>query len=303
MKQYKHERRELTVESIRELYGGSHIANDVLLVDNFEGGMKVDAPAEVQCLMCALCLEGECRYVVDAVEHVVKAGDIVVVGRGQTLSSISGDTVFKSIAMVLSYELFNESVKDVHDLSSFFLFTKNHPVYSLTAEEVATIREYYSMIHRKVDDETHTYRRETVISLFRALLCDIANVMYRTQCDDVPVSRAEEIFMDFIALVELHHSHERRVGWYSQQLCLSAKYMSGAVKSVSRRTPNQWIDYYVMRDLRVELRNTSRSVKEIAQSMNFSSQSFLGKYFKERAGMSPKEYRNSTLKARTDSAE
>lgn len=293
MIQHEHKRRELTVESIRELYGGSHVANDVLLVDDFEGGMKVEAPADVQCLMFALCLEGECRYVVDAVEHVVRAGDIVVVGKGQTLSSISGGVPFKSIAMVMSYELFNESVKDVHDLSSLFLFTKNHPVYNLNPDEAAAIREYYSLIHRKVDDESHTYRRETVISLFRALLCDIANVMYRVQCDDYPVSRAEEIFMDFIALVELHHSHERRVGWYSQQLCLSPKYMSGAVKSVSRRTPNQWIDYYVMRDLRVELRNTSHSVKEIASKMNFSSQSLLGKYFKERAGMSPKEYRNS----------
>ena len=28
--------------------------------------------------------------------------------------------------------------------------------------------------------------------------------------------------------------------------------------------------------------------------MNFSSQSFLGKYFKEHAGMSPSEYRNNT---------
>lgn len=66
------------------------------------------------------------------------------------------------------------------------------------------------------------------------------------------------------------------------------------MKSVSNRTPNEWIDYYVMLELRVRLRNTESSIKEITQGMNFSSQSFLGKYFKEHAGMSPSEYRNNS---------
>ena len=66
------------------------------------------------------------------------------------------------------------------------------------------------------------------------------------------------------------------------------------MKSVSNRTPNEWIDYYVMLELRVRLRNTEESIKQITEHMNFSSQSFLGKYFKEHAGMSPSEYRNNT---------
>ena len=86
---------------------------------------------------------------------------------------------------------------------------------------------------------------------------------------------------------------ERRVSWYSEQLCISPKYLSETVKNVSKRTPNEWIDAYVTMELRMLLRNTQRSIKEIAQSLNFSNQSFLGKYFKEHVGMSPSEYRRS----------
>lgn len=93
--------------------------------------------------------------------------------------------------------------------------------------------------------------------------------------------------------MEKKFRQERRVGWYSEQLGLSPKYLSETVKSVSGRTPNEWIDYYVMLELRVRLRNTEATIKEITQDMNFSSQSFLGKYFKEHAGMSPLEYRKS----------
>ena len=61
-------------------------------------------------------------------------------------------------------------------------------------------------------------------------------------------------------------------------------YLSETIKAVSKRTPNEWIDSYVTIELRMLLRNTQKSIKEIAQELNFSNQSFLGKYFKEHTG-------------------
>lgn len=76
-------------------------------------------------------------------------------------------------------------------------------------------------------------------------------------------------------------------------MCITPKYLSETVKTVSRRTPNEWIDNYVTMELRAQLRNTTKSIKEIAREMNFPNQSFLGKYFKEHVGMSPMSYRKS----------
>ena len=66
---------------------------------------------------------------------------------------------------------------------------------------------------------------------------------------------------------------------------------SESVKNVSHRTPNEWIDFYVIQELRIALRESSKTIKEIATELNFPNQSFLGKYFKEHVGLSPKEYR------------
>jgi len=46
-------------------------------------------------------------------------------------------------------------------------------------------------------------------------------------------------------------------------------------------------------ELRVLLKNTTKSIKEISQDMCFPNQSFMGKYFKEHVGMSPMSYRKS----------
>jgi YesN/AraC family two-component response regulator len=105
--------------------------------------------------------------------------------------------------------------------------------------------------------------------------------------------RADAVFTKFIKLVEENCKHERRVSWYAKQICITPKYLSELVKNVSKRTPNEWIDNYVALELRLILKNSTKSIKEITKEMNFPNQSFLGKYFKEHVGISPSKYRRS----------
>ena len=120
---------------------------------------------------------------------------------------------------------------------------------------------------------------------------DLSNIIYRVKEDKTPRSRSEVIFTEFIMLVEKHYIVERRVSWYAKQLCITPKYLSEAVKAVSRRTPNEWIDDYIILELRVQLKNTTKTIKEIARDLNFPNQSFLGKFFREHVGISPLRYR------------
>ncbi|NJO25503.1 MAG: AraC family transcriptional regulator [Bacteroidia bacterium] len=48
-----------------------------------------------------------------------------------------------------------------------------------------------------------------------------------------------------------------------------------------------------MLEAKLLLDNPALSIAEIADELNFSDQSFFGKYFKRLAGMSPKEYRQT----------
>ena len=104
-------------------------------------------------------------------------------------------------------------------------------------------------------------------------------------------SRSDVIFARFIALLQENFRKERRVSWYAKQLDITAKYLSEVVKHASLRTPNEWIDSYVVLEIRVLLKNSPKSIKEITEELNFPNQSFLGKYFKEHVGVSPSEYR------------
>jgi AraC-like DNA-binding protein len=149
------------------------------------------------------------------------------------------------------------------------------------------------VIKQKICDQRNHFRKDLIKTLLLAMFYDLSNIIYRVQYNDKPQTRADAIFTHFIKLVEKNYRQERRVGWYAMQLNITPKHLSETVKNVSRRTPNEWIDDYVTLELRVLLKNSTKTIKEIAQELNFPNQSFLGKFFKEHVGVSPSKYRKS----------
>ena len=53
------------------------------------------------------------------------------------------------------------------------------------------------------------------------------------------------------------------------------------------KTPSTLINEYTMEHIKYQLRNSDKSIKEIAEEFNFPNQSFFGKYVKAHLGVSP----------------
>jgi len=282
----------ITIESVRKILNGVSINDEFILFDNVTELPLPDEPRRMGCILVALCLNGKAQYSVDTEEHLMHANDIIIISEGQITDSYMLSRDFRCVALMISTNFFNEIVKNVHEMSSLFLFSRSHPVFRLSQEEVRTIIDYLRILKKKVEETDHHFRIETVQSLLTTVIYDLSNTIYRVQnISDKKRTRAESIFADFIKLVEQHYKTERRVSWYSQQLFISPKYLSETIRQVSRRTPNEWIDNYVTLEIRVQLKNSTKSIKEIADDLNFPNQSFLGKFFKEHVGVSPSEYR------------
>ena len=56
------------------------------------------------------------------------------------------------------------------------------------------------------------------------------------------------------------------------------------------------INEHAMEHIKYQLRNSDKSIKEIAEEFNFSNQSFFGKYVKAHLGVSPQQYRDEKEK-------
>lgn len=97
----------------------------------------------------------------------------------------------------------------------------------------------------------------------------------------------------FINLVQQNFRKERFLEFYASKLEITPKHLSRTLKALTGNTAVEWIERYVILEAKVLLKSTNMSIQQIADDLNFPSQSFFGKYFKKNVGMSPKEFRNS----------
>ena len=268
--------------------------NDLLLTEHIDKAPMPTEPRRMNFILIGLCLQGEVMYELDTKMQIIKPGDILIVSDRHVVDSYRCSEDMQGLCMMMSVQFFREIIQNVSDISSLFLFSRLHPVMRLEDKEIETFKEYFQVIKQKIGDEHNHFRKDLIKALLLAMFYDLSNIIYRVKADGKPRSRAEVIFTQFITLVEKHFREERRVAWYAKQLCITAKYLSETVKAVSRRTPNEWIDDYITLELRVQLKNSTKTIKEIARDLKFPNQSFMGKFFKEHVGVSPLQYRRQS---------
>jgi len=103
--------------------------------------------------------------------------------------------------------------------------------------------------------------------------------------------RIDELFQRFNALIRLNYKKSRDVSYYADLLNITPKYLNSITHKATRLSSKVIIDHYVVLQLKLQLRNSQDSIKEIAWDYNFPNFSFFCRYFKKHTGRTPKKYR------------
>mgnify|MGYP002622661277 CR=1 FL=1 len=284
--------KDTTLDEAKGWGNAEYMDDGLILTDRIADAPIPREPTRMNFILMALCKHGKAQYSIDTREQTVKPGDLLFISERHIIDNYMASPDFECLCIMVSTAFYHGFIQNVKNVSSLLLFSMNNPVVSLTPREIQVYSNYYQTIREKMSDQEHHYRTELVKALLLAMFYDMSNVIWRVeQNSQKSQTRADVIFAHFIRLLEKHFRQERRVSWYAEQLCITPKYLSEIVKNVSKRTPNEWIDNYVVLEIRVLLKNSTKSIKEIAEELQFPNQSFLGKYFKEHVGISPSQYR------------
>lgn len=115
------------------------------------------------------------------------------------------------------------------------------------------------------------------------------NPQYRP--DEVKSYRVRELFNRFMMLLEKDYKISRDVNYYAEQMNFSSKYLTNIVNQVTGHTPKTIIDQYVILQLKMHLKRTTQSIKEMAWEFHFADVSFFCRYFKKHTGLTPQQIR------------
>lgn len=140
---------ETNVAQAKSLLADSHyIDDDLLILDEINVNSISENALRMQCLFMALCTEGHARYCVDTKEQEVEAGDVMIVSEGQVLSNYMLSPDCRGVALMMSYDFYNDIINEIHELSALFLFSRMHPVFKLNKNEMHDMLSYFSAIRQ-----------------------------------------------------------------------------------------------------------------------------------------------------------
>ena len=131
----------------------------------------------------------------------------------------------------------------------------------------------------------HGYAQVLMYSAYNYFVQRKKNADNSLECN-----RNQEIYKLFMQSVQKNYMHERSITYYAGVLCISPKYLSQVIKNVTGRLASEWIADYVILEAKALLKSNKYTVQQVCDMLNFANQSFFGKYFKRKTGVSPKAY-------------
>ena len=252
-------------------------------------------PSRLNALIIGVGIEGETSLTSNLQEFRLKKDSLFIFSPKHILL-VQSNNRFKAHLIVIAPDFLKRINIDTKRMMPLFLQFGSLPCMELTHAESQSLRSFISMVEQELKGSETDFSSEIIGGLIAATIYKVGDILthYLTEHPEVdsPIhNRAEEYFRQFTELLGEHYKHERSVGFYARQLCITPKYLTTLIKRISGKSVSEWIDNYVILEAKTLLKYSNMSVQEIAYYLNFPNQSFFGSYFKRNAGMSPSQYK------------
>lgn len=249
---------------------------------------KIGQPYRIKEGRIILPKRGSARISINLIEYDISSlHTLIVIPAGSIIQAVefTPNYDFQMIVPANRFMLLprTEELLDNH------LSNQQDALIPLTERELKQITSYFSLIWDTLQETT--FRREVVQHLLNALLCTVGYIRNNMQnAPSIQLSRHEELFHRFIALVNEYCITERTVSFYADRLCLTPRYLNTVIRQSSQQTVMEWINQAVIQEAKVLLKHSNLLTYQIADELLFSNPSFFCKFFKRMTGMTPQEY-------------
>lgn len=296
----------LSVERLRKYFPMNQwvgIGNDFCMFRvTYEDHLRaLEYPCRFDGLMIVYCISGSVKFSINLNEYDITANHLIITNPGNIFKVTDvpeGETQDLNYVVVAMSQKFASELKvDFKKLLNEGVALMETPVVSLSEQDQKIFGSYLSLMAEVVQVESR-FKDAALSSVVSSMLCLVAG-LWVNKLDELKreasmsTTRSKMVFEQFVKLVVEHHTQHRNVGFYADKLCLTPKYLSKLIKTVSGRSAPEWIDAYVVLEAKNLLKYSEMAIKEIVYNLNFPNQSVFYKFFKARTGMTPSEYRNS----------
>lgn len=268
----------------------------IIFVDNLQMLNDSHPNVKVEAFVAVLCLKGKASLFVNDKFHEIHENELFICHPNIILGNSMSSIDFKYRCICLAPEYVKQLAMIAPNLPNSWdihLFLEKTPILTLSPEEVRTFCWYYDLLKFKSTSNNYTNKKQLMDALFMAFLYEFRNTIERLISLTPPTYKSSEsLFKAFIDNISASYPKARSVSHYAKRLHVTPKYLSAVCKQISGHPASYLIDQYVIKDIHFQLLRTEKSIKEIANELDFPNISFFGKYVKKHLGVSPRQFRD-----------
>lgn len=252
------------------------------------------------------CQRGSVEVSLEGCHYHIKPGDVYIYMASTLVHLLHKSEDAEGIMVEVDFYYILPIVNKVINVESQ-LFMRKNPCVSLSGEQCAHFEHLLNNLWDRINAEDcqkenvqyQHLKLELIKSMGQTICYEILNMYFTNQpLQPLQQGKKDVVFQNFMLSLFRFYRKERDVSFYARMQHITPRYFSAIIKEKTGDSALQWIVRMVITEAKQLLEESDLSIKEIADQLNFPTQSFFGKYFKQYVGVSPKEYRNNAATTR-----
>lgn len=257
---------------------------------------RIDGDHRINFYFILFCTKGSGIHKIDFLPYPYHEGSILLVAKDQIQTF---DSRFQSEGFVI---LFTETFLVKNVIHSDILFLHRLFNYHLGTPHISQTEQgddnLSPIVHSIYNEYTSSkeYAKEALLrSYLKILLLKAERIKKRSLVMMDGKADWIDLFTRFKNMVSRLHCKTRNAKDYAARLGISYKHLNNISRYATGTTPKQFIDTYLVLEIKRMLTVSSMSVQELGYHFNFDEPTNFVKFFKKHTNQTPTQFR-CTLK-------
>lgn len=290
------DKKDKMLEIVKEIC--TYYEDDFIILNDIRKLAACDIPLNVlveDTNLVLYCAAGKLKLDVNLVSYELHERQILICPPKAELTNyeISEDCYCHGLS--LSTNTLQNALKNNIDLWNKCIYVDKVNTLTLSEEGEDLWIKYYDLLAAKImSDEINSYDGFIIKSLIHSVVLELCGRMLLNASEKLKhrmtqnTKQSRVIFRNFLDLLNNEPIKYHPVSFYSDQLCVTSKYLANVCRQESGKSAIVWIQDRVIQDIQFLLEKPEISLKEIAQQTGFDTVSLLGRFARKYMGMSPR---------------
>lgn len=286
----------ISISKIQKYFPSGGFVSDSLVLSPLVNFRTLEGPpSAIDGITIGVVCNGTAKTTINGRQYEMRSNSIFLLREDSVMETFRCSKACMGYLITYSREFLNSVNIDTSDfLSSCMVFSMRScfTVDSASGERLHRVLAMLSDAARS--SASDVYGDKIISSLFTSFFYTLVSIIAanaEAMKNEGRRNRSDILLSEFFEALNEDCERERSVEYYAAKLGISPKYLSLICKNKTGRNASRLIDEAVIRKAKKLLMQTGMSIQEVSDRLNFVSQSFFGKYFKQRVGISPSRYK------------